>query len=77
MRLMSIEDAATELQISIRSMRQLVADGKIAVYRIGPGGGRVRFSQEDLESYQRSCRIFGLPVPRRHAASRRRVKRSV
>lgn len=42
-----------KLQISERKVRQLVARGELAVYRMG---GALRFSEEDLLAYVQGCR---------------------
>src|SRR5262245_56368078 len=57
--LMTIEEAAERIGLSPRSLRRLLDEGRAAVHRIGPRGGRVRFSPEDLDAYVRSTRQYG------------------
>ncbi len=52
-------EAAKLLGISRQSVDILVKTGKLAVYRIGPVGGAIRFTESDLEAYMESCRQFG------------------
>lgn len=47
-RLMSYEDAASYLGISVRGMKQLAKDGLI---RKTPIGARVLFDREDVDTY--------------------------
>lgn len=75
MGLLTIDEAAEYLELSIRSIRRLVDEGKVAVFRIGPGRRLLRFSPEDLEAYLEGCRTFGSidrPLP---ASLRRRRSR--
>lgn len=59
MELLTTEQAAERLGLSPRSIRALVAAGKLAVHRLGPRGGIVRFSPEDLDEYVRRTRQYG------------------
>lgn len=47
-RLLTARDVADKLQISIRTVRRLIASGKIDVMRVGP---LIRISPEALEAY--------------------------
>ncbi len=73
-------EAAKLLGISRQSVDILVKTGKLAVYRIGPDGGTIRFTEADLEQYLESCRMFGAKSQSRAAsrpkASRDRAKRN-
>jgi excisionase family DNA binding protein len=53
MNLLKTKQVCEKLQISERKLRQLVARGELAVYRIG---GALRFAEEDLLAYVRGCR---------------------
>jgi hypothetical protein len=59
-----------------RSLYSLVQAGKLAVHYLGPSRGLVRFTEEDLDRYVRSCRTFGSRAPSPPAALRRRAPRS-
>jgi excisionase family DNA binding protein len=54
MNLLKTKQVSEKLQISERKVRQLVAAGELAVYRIG---GALRFAEEDLLAYVQSCRV--------------------
>ena len=71
--LLSIADAARYLGLCTRSVQSLVADGRLACYRIGPDGGRVRFSVADLDVYVARCRCVGGKV---HPANGKMAKRT-
>lgn len=53
--LLSIDQAAPILGISICSLRILIHSGKIKHMRIGPNQGRYRFKREWLTEYLESC----------------------
>ena len=48
----TIEESATYLRVSRRTMYQLIHDGQLAAYRVGTGGHR-RFRRNDLEGLMR------------------------
>ncbi len=57
--LLTASQAAIYLDVCVRSLRTLTARGKVPVYRVGPTGGKTRWSQEDLDKYLLSCRCVG------------------
>lgn len=59
MSLLSYQQAAERLGLSVRSLQRLVDAGRIPAHRIGPRGGRVRFDADDLETYLKRCRKVG------------------
>jgi excisionase family DNA binding protein len=68
MTLLTSKQAGERIGLSVHSLLHLVKAGKLAVYRVGPHGGRTRFMQEDLDAYLESCRKFGsrlAPLARR------------
>lgn len=69
-------EAAAMLGMTPRSVQILVKSGKIAVHYLGPSGGMVRFTEEDLETYLLSTRKYGSRVPSPLSASRRRGSRN-
>jgi excisionase family DNA binding protein len=71
MELLTREQAGERIGLSPRSIDRLAADGEIAVFRLGPKGGRVRFAPEDLDDYVRRCRKFGPREAPRPATKRR------
>ena len=48
----TIDESATYLRVSRRTMYQLIHDRQVAAYRVGVGGHR-RFRRDDLESLMR------------------------
>jgi excisionase family DNA binding protein len=55
-RLLSSKVAAEYLGISSKSIRKLVADGKLSAYLIGEKK-LVKFDQADLDKYLAKCRV--------------------
>lgn len=55
--LLTIKQAAEYLGISARTIYALASAKKVACYRVGPNGGRLQFSQVDLDAYRQSCRV--------------------
>lgn len=47
-------DVAHQLGISSRAVYDLAASGHLACYRVGVGGGAVRFDQADVDTYKAS-----------------------
>ena len=47
---LNIDEAATYLRVSERTMRRAVADGGVKAYRVG-GRRDLRFRREDLDDY--------------------------
>ena len=45
---LTVEEAASYLRVSARTMRSLVAKEKVTAYRVG-SGGNLRFKGEDLD----------------------------
>jgi excisionase family DNA binding protein len=76
MELLTITDAAKRLDLCTRSLNLLVASGKLKAVRIGPAGGKIRFTPEALEEYLVSCQRYGSRDQQRPASSRRRAPHS-
>ena len=73
---LTVKQAAAYLSISVRAVYDIVKMKKIAHYRLGAGGGAIRFRQADLDEYSESCRQpveSAIPQPPR----RRRQVRSL
>ena len=49
----TIDESASYLRVSRRTMYQLIHDGQVAAYRVGTGGHR-RFKRDDLEHLMRA-----------------------
>lgn len=54
--------AAARLGISARAVYDLAASGKLACFRLGVGGGAVRFDPADIDTYLAACRSDGTPA---------------
>ena len=52
-RLLTVAEAADELNVGVRMVRRLVGDGRLPCHKIG---SHVRISQSDLDEYIRSSR---------------------
>lgn len=67
--LLTIEQAAEQLQVSRSILYSLIDRGKLACHRVGIGRGTIRIAPSDLEAYLESCRhaerVEEPPVPRR------------
>jgi excisionase family DNA binding protein len=48
---LDIEEVAQRLKVSEGTIRRLVRAGTLRAYRIGGKRGRLRFKEEDLDSY--------------------------
>jgi excisionase family DNA binding protein len=55
--MLSVSEVAKRLGVSTALVYQLVAQGRLACYRIGLRRGAIRFSESDVEAYLDSCRI--------------------
>ena len=55
--MLKVADVAKRLGVSTALVYQLVAQGRLACYRIGLGRGAIRFAESDVEAYLDSCRI--------------------
>jgi excisionase family DNA binding protein len=66
---LDVKQAAERLGLSRSIVYQLAASGKLAHYKIGPNGGRIRFRPEDIAAYLEGCRVGGpappAPTPKR------------
>ena len=55
--MMTIRDVAGRLKCAASTVYQLVETGKLGAFRIGPNGGGIRISEQQLEEYLESCRV--------------------
>lgn len=55
--MLSVAQAAERLGVTTESIYVLLRRGKIAHYRIGLRGGKIRIKPEDLDLYLESCRV--------------------
>jgi excisionase family DNA binding protein len=53
---LSVEELADKLGVSISLVHELVTRKRIPCYRIGTGRGTIRFEEADVEDYLQSCR---------------------
>ena len=64
--MMTIRDVAGRLKCAASTVYQLVESGKLGVFRIGPNGGGIRVSEEQLNEYLEACRVTPRePEPKR------------
>jgi len=64
--MLTVAEVAKRLTVSTALVYQLVAQGRLACYRIGLGRGAIRFAEADVSAYLESCRFD--PEPRRAPA---------
>lgn len=55
--LLTVPQVAERLGVSPALVYQLVTQGRLACYRIGPRRGVIRFEESDVEAYLESCRV--------------------
>jgi excisionase family DNA binding protein len=72
-RLLTVEQAADRLGTSVRFVRRLVAERRIAYVKVGR---HVRLDPDDVEAFVAACRVEIRPssvaaLPRRRPATRR------
>ncbi len=53
MKMLTVEQVANDLQLSVRTVRRLIEDGSIPVHRIGRS---LRISEDDLDRYLAATR---------------------
>jgi excisionase family DNA binding protein len=54
--LLRVREAAGKLDLSASTIYDLIQKGALPCHRVGPKGGAIRISAEDLENYLRQCR---------------------
>jgi excisionase family DNA binding protein len=53
---MNVREAAKRLEVSTSMVYALCAEGRLPHVRVGLGRGTIRISEDDLKSFQESCR---------------------
>ncbi|HVE45334.1 MAG TPA: helix-turn-helix domain-containing protein [Acidimicrobiales bacterium] len=66
--LLTVEEAADALNVTVRFIRRLVAERRIAVVRLGR---HVRFAHRDLEAFVAASRSDAIQPPLRLPGGRR------
>jgi excisionase family DNA binding protein len=61
--LLSREEAAQALRVSLRTLARLTASGELAPVRVGPGRRLVRYVPEDVAAFIRRNREGRPPIP--------------
>ena len=64
-RLLTVEQTAEHLGTSVRFVRRLIAERRIAFVRMGRPGAPVRITEDDVVAFVLSSRVE--PAPRRAA----------
>ena len=64
MQLLTVAEVSGRLRISLSAAYELIQRGTLPCHRIGPRGGAIRVSLDDLESYLRQCRRETQPEER-------------
>ena len=56
-KLLTVTQAAEALNVSVRTVRNLIASGTLAHHRIGTGRGVIRISVEALQAHLNDCEV--------------------
>ena len=72
MRLLTIDEVRSQLNVSISTVRRLVRDGKLRAYRVGGG---LRFKPEEVAAYVDS-QLVATAIPERDRQSAETPDRS-
>ena len=70
--MLSVDQAAERLNVSIKTIRNLIGSGKLGHYRIGAGRGVIRISEEALDKHLAECEVKEISSP---TSPRRRQRR--
>ena len=55
--LLTVREVAERLKVSVAGAYAIIAEGKLACYRVGRGRGTIRVRPEDLDVYLARCRF--------------------
>jgi len=55
--MLTVNEAATRLNVSARTVRNLINSGTLPHHRIGVGRGVIRISEAALEKYLADCEV--------------------
>jgi excisionase family DNA binding protein len=72
--MLTVSEVAERLGVSAALVYQLVAQGRLACYRIGLRRGAIRFDESDVDAYLQSCRVEPEERRRVPAARLRHIK---
>ncbi|MCA9166390.1 MAG: helix-turn-helix domain-containing protein [Planctomycetales bacterium] len=61
--LLTVDQAAERLQVSVKTVRNLIKSGQLAHYRIGAGRGVIRISVDALEQHLADCEVRAGDAP--------------
>jgi excisionase family DNA binding protein len=62
-RFLTVRQVAEQLKLSVASIYQLCAEGKLKHYRLGLGRGTIRISEEQLQQFLKEAESRGESVP--------------
>jgi excisionase family DNA binding protein len=71
--LLRVSEVARTLHISPSSVYELIQRGTLPCHRVGPRGGAIRVSSEDLDKFVQQCR-HAVEHRERQAVQRVRLK---
>ncbi len=72
--MLTVDQAAERLNVSVKTIRNLIASGKLGHYRIGSGRGVIRISEEALDRHLADCEVRESDSP---TSPRRRERRQL
>ena len=55
--MLTVSEVAKQFGVSTALVYQLVAQGRLACYRVGLGRGAIRFAESDIDAYLESCHV--------------------
>ena len=72
--MLTVNQAAMRLNVSVKTIRNLIASGKLVHYRVGAGRGVIRIREAALDQHLAECEVRGSGSP---APQRRRERRKL
>ena len=55
--MLTVDQAAKRLNVSVKTVRNLIGSGRLTHYRIGAGRGVIRISEEALDRHLAECEV--------------------
>jgi excisionase family DNA binding protein len=72
--MLRVRQVSEMLGVSPALVYELVSQGRIDCYRIGTGRGAIRFKEEDVQAYLKTCRVEGAKAEGEVKKTRPRLK---
>ena len=75
--MLTVDQAAVRLNVSVKTIRDLIRTGKLGHYRIGTGRGVIRISEEALDRHLTECEVRESVAPSQPTRRERRQLRHI